>query len=354
MIPPLASHLQNQLAKIYLCTNQGLLKAISTIFPNSPQRFCLRHIYANFQSAGFRGPELKKFIDSASYSHTKSGFDIAMAAMKNESELAYNWMSAIPPSAWARHAFDTNCKTDLVVNNLSEVFNKMILDVRSKPIRTMIDGIRSKLMVKYSGIRTKTRNTLWEITPHYTEKLEESKKFSRYCVARNADLGLFQVTSGSKVHAVNLIAKTCGCKKWDLTGIPCNHAVAAINKLKQHPEDYVHDFFKKPMYMEAYKNVIYPVPGPQDCPRTETDDIDPPVFKEKPGRKQTARRKGKFEVPAPRDTSRMTSITCSNCNQVGHRYTSCLQPLKPSLEIRKANHKVANFMSLFFVVSLFL
>jgi hypothetical protein len=112
----------------------------------------------------------------------------------------------------------------------------------------MIDGIRTKLMVKYSGIRAKTDMTRWEITPHYTEKLEEAKKYSRTCTAKNADIGLWQVASGSRIHAVNLVAKTCGCKKWDLTGIPCNHAVAAIMKIKQHPEDYVHDFFKKPMY----------------------------------------------------------------------------------------------------------
>jgi hypothetical protein len=33
---------------------KGLLKEVSTIFPNSPQRYCLKHIYANFQIAGFR------------------------------------------------------------------------------------------------------------------------------------------------------------------------------------------------------------------------------------------------------------------------------------------------------------
>ncbi|EMS45351.1 MATE efflux family protein 3, chloroplastic [Triticum urartu] len=42
---------------------KGLLKAINEVFPDSPQRYCLRHIYANFQSAGFRGAELKKLVD---------------------------------------------------------------------------------------------------------------------------------------------------------------------------------------------------------------------------------------------------------------------------------------------------
>ena len=217
----------------------------------------------------------------------------------------------------------------------------MILDVRNKPIRTMIDGIKDKLMMKYSKTRELAETTRWEITPFFSEKLEEARKFSRECKAQNAAIGLWQVrTNGPGVHAVDLRAKTCGCRAWDVTGIPCNHAISVIMKIKQHPEDYVHDFFKLPMYKQAYKGVIYPVPGPDDWTKTNTPDIDPPVFRDKPGRKQTVRRKGAFEVPAPRDTSRMGSITCSNCNVVGHRFTSCGVPLRPELQVRKNNKKV--------------
>ncbi|KAM0857193.1 hypothetical protein ACQ4PT_048645 [Festuca glaucescens] len=318
---------------------KGLIKAVSQVFPHSPHRFCLRHIYANLQSAGFRGPELKKHMDVASYSYTKPEFDRAMAAMKADCEHAYNWLLHIPVETWARHAFDTNCKTDLVVNNISEVFNKMILDVRNKPIRTMLEGLRNKVMVKNSGTRDKTETTRWEITPHYTEKLEEAKRWSRECTAKNCDVDLWQVSNSKRNCAVNLKEHTCTCRKWDMTGVPCNHVVAAIMKVRQHPEDYVHEFFKKPMYKEAYKHVVYPVPGPDDWTKTDTDDIEPPVFREKPGRKQVKRRKGAFEVPAPRDTSRMGSITCSNCKVVGHRYTSCHAPLRPGLQVRKNSHQ---------------
>jgi transposase-like protein len=98
---------------------KGLLKAVSTVFPNSPQRYCLRHIYANFQTAGFRGEDLKKCMDNAAYSYTKDGFDEAMEEMKKQSEEAWKWLRKIPVEACARFAMDTNCQTDLVVNNLS-------------------------------------------------------------------------------------------------------------------------------------------------------------------------------------------------------------------------------------------
>ena len=276
----------------------------------------------------------------ASYSYTEHGYVTAMEGMKKECEPAWKWLSRIPKHTWARHAMDNNCKTDLVVNNISEVFNKMILDVRAKPIRTMVDGIRTKLLVKFNANRTKTETAKWQICPTYAEKLEEAKHHSRFCQSIKAGPDLFQVTSGESTDAVNLLLHTCGCRKWDMCGVPCNHGVSAINKAKLQPKDFVHDFFKKPMYKAAYSPIVFPVPGPDLWPKTRTPDIEPPVFKEKPGNKETKRRKSKFEKPAPKDTSRMATITCSNCNRTGHRYTSCKQALKPSLAMRMNQHQV--------------
>jgi hypothetical protein len=94
------------------------------------------------------------------------------------------------------------------------------------------------------------------------------------------------------------------------------------------------------MYKKAFSYVVYPVPGVEDWPKTNTRDIDPPVFREKPGKKQTKRRKLAFEVPSPRDSSRMGTITCSNCNKAGHRYTSCTTTLRHGLQARKIQHQV--------------
>jgi hypothetical protein len=107
------------------------------------------------------------------------GFDVAMKEMKKECPEASEWLNNIHVACWARHAFDTNCKTDMVVNNLSEVFNRMILDIRAKPIKTTLEDIRTKLRVRYEGKRTGGAAVRWEITPTYSEKLEENKKYSR-------------------------------------------------------------------------------------------------------------------------------------------------------------------------------
>ena len=196
-------------------------------------------------------------------------------------------------------------------------------------------------MIKFQKIREKTETCRWDITPTYSEILEEAKKWEKYCDAYMAGPGIWQVTSSSeKTYCVNLNNYTCDCRRWDMTAVPCSHAIAAMQKVKLHPEDFVHEFFKKPLYCETYKHIIYPVPGPDCWPHTMGDDISPPVFKKKKGKKQTARRKGHFEVPAKKDTSRIGTVTCSNCNMQGHRYTTCGVPLKPKLHMRKNNHQV--------------
>ncbi|KAM3271582.1 hypothetical protein ACQJBY_042029 [Aegilops geniculata] len=180
----------------------------------------------------------------------------------------------------------------------------------------MREGIRTKLMVKCNEKRIGGQNARWEITPTYSQKLEESKKWARNYKAQMAGPDLYQVQSGENVYAVNLVQMTCGCRRWDMTAIPCHHVVSAIYKSKQHPEDFVSAFFKKEMYMATYNPIIFPVPGPDLWTKTPTRDIDPPSFQEEEGEKADQEKKGE-----------------------GHRYTNCGDALKPSLLMRKNKHQ---------------
>ena len=163
-------------------------------------------------------------MDNAAYSYIKDGFDKAMEEMKKQCELAWQWLSKIPVDTWARWAFDTNYKTNLVNNNLSEVFNSYILDERNKPILTMLVGIYDKQMVRFDEKREGLTQSSWEITPNYGEKLEMMKKFARNCVPQRADDGLWHVSSGDHTYGVKLPQRTCSCRKWDLSGLPCDSA----------------------------------------------------------------------------------------------------------------------------------
>ena len=108
---------------------------------------------------------------------------------------------------------DTNCQTDLVNNNLSEVFNNYINDVRNKPIVTMLVGIYDKQMARHDTKREGARTAQWHITPHYAGRLEIMKNMLEVASPRGQmrDCGRCKVAqkhmrlalTGGPVHAGN-------------------------------------------------------------------------------------------------------------------------------------------------------
>jgi hypothetical protein len=139
------------------------------------------------------------------------------------------------------HAF----RADLVVNNVSEVFNNYIINYRDKPIQTMMECIRARLMTRTHNKRDGTMDANWEITPIWAEKLELEKNSARYCISLQAGIALWQVTCNDRTYTVDLEKRTCECFKWNLIGLPCKHAVDAIWKSKLRPEEFVHQWLKK-------------------------------------------------------------------------------------------------------------
>ena len=87
-------------------------------------------------------------------------------------------------------------------------------------------------------------------------KLDNEGLKSSDCVSIYAGNGLFEVECKHQRFVVNLSKRTCGCRKWDLTGIPCQHAISAILFDGSVPEDYEHHYYTIETYMEAYEPVI--------------------------------------------------------------------------------------------------
>ena len=59
---------------------------------------------------------------------------------------AKEWLNERPSEEWSRASFSNKAKCDILLNNLSECFNKYLLEAREKPIITMLEMIRSQLM----------------------------------------------------------------------------------------------------------------------------------------------------------------------------------------------------------------
>ena len=61
---------------------------------------------------------------------------------------------------------------------------------------------------------------------------------------------------------VDMEKHSCAFNRWDLTWIPCKHAMSIIAFRKERAKDYVHDFYKTDTYIALYSHHIQPCNGP--------------------------------------------------------------------------------------------
>nr|KAJ0222191.1 hypothetical protein LSAT_V11C200057800 [Lactuca sativa] len=95
----------------------------------------------------------------------------------------------------------------------------------------------------------------------------------------------YQVTGALQYQqVVDVKNRTCTCRKWKLTGIPCKHAIATLNEMIKDPEaeldiyKWVHKVYFLDTWKKAYSFKVEPIKGRSMWPKNEcpTKLIRPP------------------------------------------------------------------------------
>jgi len=303
---------------------QGLVPSLHEVCPHAEHRTCVRHLYANFKDDGHRGVLLNDMLWRAASSYTQTGFYAAMEELKGLNPKAHEYLEKVDPRTWCRGWFNTSTKCDLLHNNLAECFNSWILKFRDKTILTMLEGIRGNLMRRYQRKRDAIRAMEGNLGPKIKEKLEIEEDEASHCTPIFAGDGLFEIECKGRKYVVNLCQRTCGCRKWDVSGIPCCHAISAIWHGGGNPEDYLSHYFGKEMYLKAYAPIIYPVPSEEQWVRTNQPKVEPPKSRATIGRPKKVRNRGADETSNPYSIRKGGKKNqCGMCKKYGHNTRTC-------------------------------
>ncbi|MFQ6633319.1 hypothetical protein Gotur_010890, partial [Gossypium turneri] len=178
----------------------------------------------------------------------------------------------------------------------------MILEARGKHILTMMEIIRTKIMLLI--VKKKEEADKWKgmLCPKIKKKLDVNIKDSLRCVPSHAGRDKYQVECrpGSQ-HVVDLIENSCSCRNWDLTSIPCMHALVV-----------------------SLSNML---------------PILPPTLRKPHGRPTKVRRK---EPDEPQTTERLSKrgvdMRCSKCKRIVHNKRSCKGEVGQNIPVKR--HKV--------------
>lgn len=129
---------------------------------------------------------------------------------------------------WSRAWFRLGSNYDSVDNNMCESFNKWIPEARFYPIITMLETIRRKVMVRISDQRKCSDRWSTVICPGILKKLNVYITESAYCHAICNGADSVEVKHHTHKFTVQLDKKECSYRYWQLSGLPCPHAIACI------------------------------------------------------------------------------------------------------------------------------
>ncbi|XP_059432949.1 uncharacterized protein LOC132166186 [Corylus avellana] len=245
---------------------KGLVPSLEQVCPQSEHRTCIRHLYANFRNSGHRGVLLKDLLWQAAASYTKQEFNRVMDDIKKMSKDAHAYLEKIDPNTWCRGWFNTTCKSGLLHNNTCESFNSWIKKYRDQTILSMLEAIRYKLMRRYVRKKELISSMEEALGPKIIKKLEKEEDEASNCWCTYAGQGMFEVECMGKKFVVDVDGRTCGCRKWDITGIPCSHGISTILHQGGDPAEYLSDYYGKEKYYKSYDYTVFPVPSEDQWP----------------------------------------------------------------------------------------
>ncbi|XP_021743215.1 uncharacterized protein LOC110709312 [Chenopodium quinoa] len=208
-------------------------------------------------------------------SYNSADYEEALEELKElnpDAEVAFR---SYNPKVFCRAFLDTSVNSDAITNNMAETFNGYIINARTKHHICMLEDIRIALMQRVVKKRTEMEKSASILCPRIQSKLEKEKTKAAECDVMPSSQTKFNVRYILDMLTVDLQAKSCTCKKWNMTGIPCCHAVACIFFKNQEAELYVDECFRKEVYLTAYAGAIPPLEGDRHWPRVKCN-VDPP------------------------------------------------------------------------------
>jgi len=189
-----------------------------------------------------------------------------------------------------------------------------------------MDTIRQRILIKCNQSKRIVQQFQGKILPHIVQKLREDSYNLDIEVITSSPDGIGELcakerSASSYRFVVNLIERTCTCRSWQGSGIPCKHAIAYITSIPGAAlEDYVDEYYSVEKFKIAYEGSILSIPDKSMWPKaTHGFFMHPPLLKSTAG----GRRKNRMKSALEGGSSRKKQNKCPICLQLGHRWYKC-------------------------------
>lgn len=305
---------------------RGVVEAVGTHFPSAFHGICLRFISENFRDT-FKSSKLVNIFWNAVYALTVPEFESRKSEMMEVNQDVSTWFQQYPPELWAVAYFE-GVRYGHFTLNVTELLYNWALECHELPVVQMMEHIRRQLVTWFEercNIGMRLHSVL---VPSAEKKIAEAIADARCYQVLRANEVEFEIVSTERTNIVDIRTRVCSCRRWQLYGIPCAHAAAALISCGQNAHLFADRCFTVASYREAYSQTIYPIPdksqwsepgeGEAEGGGAKVDIvIQPPRTRRPPGRPK----KKILRVENLKRPKRV--VQCGRCHMLGHSQKKC-------------------------------
>ncbi|KAJ6684980.1 hypothetical protein OIU79_015124 [Salix purpurea] len=310
---------------------KSIIDGIEVHFPSAFHGLCVHHLIVNF-SKEFDNTILANLLWEAAFALTAIEFEQKITLIEELSEDAARWIRRIDPHLWASAYFEGKRLGHLTAD-IVQSLGTMILEASGLPIIQMMENIRRQLMMWFNERSETSSQWTGILVPPAERQVSVAIEHAHTHQVLKVDDAEFKVISAEGSHIVNICSRHCSCCRWQLCGLPCAHAAAALLSCRQNVSRFAESCFTVANYRKAYSQTIHPIPdkalwrelsvGLDNAGYNSAElVIKPPKSLWPPAAKPGKKR------PCTEVSGHMKrAVHCSRCHQTGHFRTTCTAPL---------------------------
>lgn len=304
---------------------RGMVEAVETHFPSAFHGFCLRYVSENFRDT-VKNSKLVNIFWNAVYALTPVDFESKISEMVEISQEVIPWFQQFPPQLWAVAYFE-GVRYGHFTLGLTELLYNWALEGHELPIVQMMEHIRHQLTSWFSDRRGMGMRWSSILVPSAEKRVQEAIADARCYQVLRANEIEFEIVSTERTNIVDIQSRVCSCHRWQLYGLPCAHAAAALISIGHNVHLFAEHCFTVDNYRETYSQLIYPIPdkslwkehgeGAEGGGAPLDSTIRPPKTRRPPGRPK----KKVLRVESLKRPKRV--VQCGRCHMLGHSQKKC-------------------------------
>ncbi|XP_071714227.1 uncharacterized protein [Rutidosis leptorrhynchoides] len=212
----------------------AIAAGISNVFSEVFHALCARHLLGNLKSVSKRVKSYEWHYWKMCKAYRKSDFDHHYGILARRIPDSARTLTTVGFNRWSRHHAD-RVRYAYLTSNSAKSINALSVHARKLPITMLLEFFRASVQQWFWEHRNTADGLTTPVTPYAERKLGKRNRKSISWTVKPISQVKFEVLDMKKGGKVNLQDKTCTCKQWQFSGIPCGHVMAVARYFVLHP-----------------------------------------------------------------------------------------------------------------------